>query len=267
MIVGCIYRHPTSKVAVEQFNQDYIEPMLDKVTSEDKLCAIMGDFNIDLLKSDHNDDANTFFNNFTSSFFTPYILQPTRLASKTLIDHIFINTIEYPSYSGNITIQLSDHFFQFTILEGFFKELVPKHINLFERNFKKFNETKFNEALSKIEWNNILLLEMNDPNLSMNNFHQHINTLLDEYAPYRKITKKEYKLKSRPWITKEIQVLMDKRDKLLHKFNKLKNKEADSALNLYNEYKRLRNILTLKKRVSKKDYYTHYLVSIRTRFP
>ena len=69
MIVGCIYRHPTSEVTINQFNQDYIEPMLDQIISEDKVCAIMGDFKIDLLKSERNDDANTFFNNFTSSFF------------------------------------------------------------------------------------------------------------------------------------------------------------------------------------------------------
>ena len=84
-------------ITVEQFNQDYIEPMLDK------LCATMGDFNIDLLKSEHNIMmmANTFFNNLTTTFFTPYILQPTRLASKTLIDNIFINSIDFSSYSGN----------------------------------------------------------------------------------------------------------------------------------------------------------------------
>ena len=62
MIVGCILSHPTSKVTVDQFNQDYIEPMIDQITSKDKVCAIMGDFNIDLLKSKRNDDANNLFN-------------------------------------------------------------------------------------------------------------------------------------------------------------------------------------------------------------
>ena len=96
---------------------------------------------------------------------------------------------------------------------------------------------------------------MNDPNLSMNNFHLHLNTLLDEYAPYKKLTKREYKLKSRPWITKEIQSLMGQRDKLLHKYCKLKNKDTENAHTLYTEYKRLRNLLTSMKRDSKKDYY------------
>ena len=67
----------------------------------------MGDFNIDLLKVDSNKDSNAFYNNVTSRFFTPFILQATRLKSMTLIDNIFINSIEYPSYRGNLTIQLS----------------------------------------------------------------------------------------------------------------------------------------------------------------
>ena len=51
------------------------------------------------------------------------------------------------------------------------------------------------------------------PNLSMNNFYNQINILLDEVAPYKKLTKKEIKLKSKPWITIDIQHLMQKWDK------------------------------------------------------
>ena len=54
----------------------------------------MGDFNIDLLKVDSNEESNAYYNIVTSHFFIPFILQPTRLKSKTLIDNIFINSIE-----------------------------------------------------------------------------------------------------------------------------------------------------------------------------
>ena len=73
-----------------------------------------------------------------SQFFAPYILQPTRPKPKILIDNILINTVEYPSHSGNLAIQISDYLLQFVILEGFFKELVPK--NIYERNYQNFNE-------------------------------------------------------------------------------------------------------------------------------
>ena len=84
MVVGCIYRHPTSKIYIQDFNHDYIEPLLQKISSENKLCAIMGDFNIDILKCDTHDMNNAFLNSLTSNSFSPYVLQPTRLASKSL---------------------------------------------------------------------------------------------------------------------------------------------------------------------------------------
>ena len=64
----------------------------------------MGDFNIDLLETGTNDKVNAFYNNVTSHFFAPYILQPIRPKSKTLIDNILINLVEYPSHGGNLTV-------------------------------------------------------------------------------------------------------------------------------------------------------------------
>ena len=130
LILGCVYRHPTSTITIQQFTNDYIDPLLEKTSVENKFCSLMGDFNIDFLKSDTNNNVNAFFNSVTSHFFAPCILQPTRPISKTLIDNIFINSVEYPSHSGNLTIQISDHLLQFVILEGFFKELVPQKINI-----------------------------------------------------------------------------------------------------------------------------------------
>ena len=55
-------------------------------------CALVGDFNIDLLKTDTRDDTNLYQNTLSSHFFSPYILQPTQPISKTLIDNIFLNS-------------------------------------------------------------------------------------------------------------------------------------------------------------------------------
>ena len=41
-----------------------------------------------------------------------------------------------------------------------------------------------------------------DPNSSLNN--NSITYLLDEFSPMKKVTRKEYKLKFKPWITEEI---------------------------------------------------------------
>ena len=76
----------------------------------------MGDFNIDLLKFDSRSATDGFLNTLGSNFFPPHILQPTRITdhSATLIDNIFLNSIEHFSISGNIVHDLSDHLRKFS---------------------------------------------------------------------------------------------------------------------------------------------------------
>ena len=45
-----------------------------------------------------------------------------------------------------------------------------------------------------MNWDQILSIDENEPNTFMNNLHLHINYLLDEHAPYKKLSKK-YKLR------------------------------------------------------------------------
>ena len=121
LVVGCIYRHPSSNISVEEFTNEHLDPVLQNISMENKQCIIMGDFNINLLKIDTSSYSNLFYNTMSSHFFSPYILQPTRLQSKTLIDNIFFNSLEFQSNSGNLLIEISDHLIQFLILEGFLK--------------------------------------------------------------------------------------------------------------------------------------------------
>ena len=261
IILGCIYRHPNSKIPVNCFIDNYIESLLDKLSTEDKLISLMGDFNIDLLKNDSNHDVNSFYNIMASHFFAPY--GPSRLSSNTLIDNIFTNSVEYLAHSGNLTIQIADQPFQFVLLEGFFKDLVQKIVNLYERNLKIFVDREFIEALSDINWDEILLINENDPNVAINNFHRHINYLLDELALYKKLSKKELKVKSKPWINNLILIEINKRDKLLHKYSKMKNKDSDTASIIFDKYKKIRNIVTKLKRDSKLEYYHKFLKRIK----
>ena len=83
----------------------------------------------------------------------------------------------------------------------------------------------------------------------MNNFYTNLTFLLDEFAPYKKVFNKEYRLDFKPWISTEILNLMKQRDKLLKNF---------SQETLHTAYKQLRNLVTQKKRLSKSLYYTPY---------
>ena len=156
LIIGCLYRHPSSKIPLQEFNQNFLDPVLQKINNEQKQCILMGDFNIDLLKYDVNDDVSLFYNNLSSVSFTPFILQPTRLHSKTLIDNIFFNSLEYESSSGNLLIEISDHLIQFLILEGYIKERSIPEINIFKRDFSNFVEDEFKETIQNLDWLNII---------------------------------------------------------------------------------------------------------------
>ena len=89
----------------------------------------------------------------------------------------------------------------------------------------------------------------------MNNLYNYVNYILDELAPYKKLTKREIKLKSKPWIDSSLLSKMIERDKLLHKYCKLKDKNSTHALDIYNQYKIIRNNVTNSKRQSKVNYY------------
>ena len=235
----------------------HLDPVLQKISLEKKQCALMGDFNVDLLKSDINNDSNIFYNNMYSHSFTPYILQPTRLQSKTLIDNILLNSIEYQSNSGNLLIEISDHLIQFLILEGFVKERTLPDINLYKRDLSRFNEREFKEVvIDGINWEQICDLEQKDPNYSFSNFFDTVNFYLDEFAPYKKVTHNEYKLMFKPWMSKEILQKCTKRDSILKSISR--EKDLTKIDNLRNEYKKLRNEITKDKRDSKKTYYTAY---------
>ena len=109
----------------------------------------MGDFNINLLKIDINESYNSFYNSL-SHFFTPFILQPTRLQSKTSIDNIFFSSVEYQSNSANLLIEISDHIIQFLINERNLSD-----INLFGQDFSNFNQREFYEEVMRsyeIHW-------------------------------------------------------------------------------------------------------------------
>ena len=146
----------------------------------------MGDFNIVLLKYETHEDTNAFLNTLSSSFFSPYVLQPTRLASKTLIDNIFFNSLDYHTYNRNLQIEIAGHLIQFLILESFIKERTMPKISLFKRDFSSFHDDELNKAASDLNWNTIVKLELKDPNISFNSFYKNLTFLFDEFAPYKK---------------------------------------------------------------------------------
>ena len=256
LIVGCVYRHHCH---VSTFLESYFLPTLDKINRFcNKTCAIMGDFNVNLINYASHSQTNEFYDLFSSYGFRPLILQPTRVTSTTatLIDNIFINDMLCHSTGGNITSSISDHFLQFSQIDIFKTERV-KPAAKFSRNYRNFDKYKFADELLKTDWSEITSGRLGTEN-AYQLFYDKIVTLLDQMAPYRKLTKNETRLKQRPWITKGLLVSMRKRDDLLKRMSKEKNPIL--KLQLDDSYKKYRNSITMLLKQSKKNHFSAYFL-------
>ena len=104
----------------------------------------MGDFNIDLLKSDNDTPTNDFINMMSSYHFQPTILHPTRISdtSSTLIDNVYINNaMDSNICSGNILSLISDHLPQFAIMNGSTPDY--KNTSYIAYDYRNFDGSKF----------------------------------------------------------------------------------------------------------------------------
>ena len=117
-----------------------IQQLLDRVTRDNKMCYIMGDFNLDLLNTDLHSATNEFINALFSHFLYPLISRPTRLTSysATLIDNIFTNNFSALCDNGLLINYLSDHLPIFTLCytDAHSSTIKPKE-SLAIRNFSK----------------------------------------------------------------------------------------------------------------------------------
>ena len=188
IIIGCIYKHPS--MDLNDFNTNYLNNLLDKVSKEQKSVFLLGDFNVNLLNYNDHNPTNEFLDSLASNSFVPYILQPTRLTShsKTLIDNIFSNIISPEAISGNLTATISDHLPQFMIVPNVFSNPPSNKANIFERDWSNFDQENFILDYFSIDWNVALKLDEQNVNYLTASFLNKINSLLRNYASLKKST-------------------------------------------------------------------------------
>ena len=105
-VVGGIYRHPNSNV--KEFTSE-LDCVLSDVSHRKIPCVVAGDVNIDLSKIELNDDTANYVDMILMNNFSPTILMPTRITSKTstLIDHMYYYTGRKPNEGTKILKRLN----------------------------------------------------------------------------------------------------------------------------------------------------------------
>ena len=258
-IVGVINRHPC--MVESTFNDDYLKIMTDKLSEQNKKIFIAGDFNFNLLNSASHAETFEFFDNMMSNFLLPVINLPTKInrGNNSLIDNIFTNQLHPDAKSGNFSINLSDgHVPSFLILPRRNQNHLPKNHNIYTRDTKNFNLKNFEREFSTIDWNEVIEVEKNDVNYSMEQFLSVFNKILDNHMPLKKVTNKQFKQRYKPWISDDILKKISEKAALFQKY--IKSKNGATKNESYGKYKAKKNEVTFLTRTSKKAYYERYFI-------
>ena len=119
VIVGTIYRPPDENVT-DFLNS--LRKLLSTTTTENKICYVMGDFNLDLLRHEQHAITGEFVELMFSHLLYNMITKRTRITSNTtsLTDNIFTNNVTCLSVNRLIVNDLSDHLSIFSISRGDF---------------------------------------------------------------------------------------------------------------------------------------------------
>ena len=182
---------------------------------------------------------------------------PTRITetTTTVIENIFESPHENTYESGNSLTGISDHLAQFIIPVGS-STIEQQNTMSTYGDWKALDPKKLSEGFNKINWNETLSLEKNDPDFSFHRFFDKLTILIDSHVPLKKISKRQQNNLSRPWMTNEIKKSIRTRDSLLKKFKKEKRPNKKSEL--YNDYKTLRNRIVSQICQSKLDHYRKF---------
>ena len=149
---------------IESFISE-LESVLNEGSMTNKSVIVLGDFNIDLVGENNENDRNLLMNLMYSFHFIPVISKPTRFSgnfsqTSTLIDHIWMNKLTNYT-SGVILTDVSDHCPIFLMLPVNLPHSVPKIRQEF-RDESETNMNKLKDALLVFDWHLIDSNNVND---------------------------------------------------------------------------------------------------------
>ena len=174
----------------------------------------MGDFNVDLLKIEESRHSSDVLNYMFSSSFYPLLSRPTRITSRsaTLIENIFVNSLEDNFSSGLLFTDLSDHLpiFQITSLT----HTTPNRKTKF-RQLTNDTRDLLKQKLEGEKWEDVYREE--NPQRAYTKFYRTFYNLFDKSIPQVYHTNSYHKASQTPWITKGILRSRTRKNKLYKK--------------------------------------------------
>ena len=223
-----------------------------KITKTNQTFYLCGDFNVNISPESSNPSANDFLTMTLGNSAFPAITIPTRVTenSKTIIDNIITNdsNIILPVI---IQTDISNHFVIFSLTMNFNKPL-KNNIKIYHSDKSKLNSEEFCRQLEL----NLQAFSTQIYSATPDSFNQLIAKLvalientIEIHAPLKKLSHKQQKLQSNPWITKGILISVRHKHKL-YKSYFLAGTEIQKRF-----YKKYLNTIAKVKTASKKIYF------------
>ena len=242
VMIGCIYRHPSSH---RGSFYEALKPQLERLNNKEHEVFVLGAININFLK--YNDDSYTsdYLDMLLDLSFMPLITKATRITNytSTLIDHIYTNVPEKINTAGICLADISDHLPIFCSIAN--KLPITNEIKYF-RDFSKFDNEAFLNALANVDFRSLVTTDVNE---SMHRVTETLQQISDLHAPVRKVSNKKRKQLKKPWISNAIMTSIKKKQKLF-KTHFLSNDQDKIK-----EYKLYCNKLNKVKELAKKNYF------------
>ena len=253
IVVGIIYRPPDHKIDEFVYNTN---KLISAISKENKLCYLMGDFNLNLLNYHTHQFTGEFLDIMYSNMCFPLINRPTRITSNTatLIDNIFTNNLDTYSFSGLLFTDISDHLPIFSFFyDQSLQDASDTYVTFRDKN--KANLLKFQDRLRNFKWTD--LEGYDDPICAYAIFHKSFMNIYNTSFPLRRVKAAKFK-SNKPWISGGLLTSIRKKNKLYKKFL---NVPTSSYENMYKKYKNKLNHLL---RSAKRLYYEERLESTKT---
>ena len=245
-IVSVIYRHPRWDV---KLFTNQIENSLSKIENDRtiKHSVITGDFNMDLITFDLNNNINDYLNTVLQNSFILTILLPTRVIDHTCtqIDRVyyFSRNAKTNVASGNLLADMSDHCANFLILHSNIqsKENERPMVRIFSEKAKN----TYQNLLSEISWNEEL--SNKNVNEAMQVFSKKFQIAYNKSFPSKRLSRK--RTKDKPCITAGLKQSIKQKHLLYQQFVFDRTEENKVA------YKTFKNELRSVIRKAEADYY------------
>ena len=256
IIIGNVYRSPAHKRS--SFNEllDCVLQKLDRHKS--KQILMVGDFNSDLMKYEHDNDGQVLIDTTTNRGFIQVISRPTRITdhSATLIDHIYTNKIENLISASILTTDLSDHLATYAVIllngDNNNYNSDKKQNNSRDRaDFRLFNaanDEKFQQLISDENWDIPGGLDAQGQyDHFMDTYTKHYNTAYPLIT--KRVRRKNERILPKQWILPWLEDACDRKNRLYHAY--VKNPTVENKT----KYVKLRKFTNKHIKLAKDKYH------------